>query len=354
MKKHILVFQSVKDYKEEIEILNGKGFQCTFCQDEEVLYDTLKEDDSVCAVMLFNDTPDVEARYYKVLRRLKALDVMETRAIITVASEDTDIDINEIRYFDEILINTAVDFFLKYRADKMYLAIKERSERLEEIDELLLMYESMSNLVATTFYKTVKKSEAHAIRTQKVTNCVAEIYHKRYPEKITDRDLSIIDSLILLHDIGLTYVDKRVVYQSRTLSREEEMELRKHALIGGRIFREVKASLFEKYNKTPKFLEKAIEFTEYHHEYGDGSGYPFGLTLENIPLYARLVSIAEYIVTELVNPENALNFIMEMLSPDKNPKFDQEIVTVLIENFDELLEVIERDDVLENAEDWRC
>ncbi len=354
MNKHILVFRSVKDYKEEVEFLNSKGYQCTFCQDEEVLYDTIKDDRTICAVMLFNDTPEVENRYRKVLKRLKSLEIMSTKAIITVVSDDTKLDIDEIRYFDEIVIDSAKDFFLKYRIDKMYLAIKERSERLNEIDELLLMYESMSNLVASTFYKTVKKSEKHSKRTQKVTNCVAEIYSKKYPDRITDRDLSIIDNLILLHDIGLTYVDQRVVYQSRVLSREEDLELRKHSLIGGKIFREVKASLLEKYGKSPKFLEKAIEFTEYHHEYGDGTGYPFGLKLHQIPLYARIVSVAEFIVTELVSAENAFHFVMDMLNSDENPKFDQEIVTALIENFDELIEVIEKNDVLEKREEWRC
>lgn len=354
MNKHLLVFKSVKDYKEEVEFLNSKGFQCTFCEDEDVLYDTLRKDDTVCAVMLFNNTPEVEDRYKKVLRRLKALDSMSTRAIITFVSEETEIDINEIRFFDEIVIESAADFFLNYRIDKMYMAIKERSKTLNEIDELLLMYESMSNLVAATFYKTVKKSELHSVRTQKVTNCVAQIYNRKFPDRLTDRDLSIIDNLILLHDIGLTYVDQNVVYQNRNLSREEEMELRKHTLIGGRIFREVKKGLIEKYGRSPRFIEKAIEFTEYHHEYGDGSGYPFGLVLNQIPLYARIVSVAEFIVTELVNSENAFNFVMEMLSHDENPKFDQEIIVALIENFDELYELIERYDVLENAEDWRC
>lgn len=354
MKKHILVFQSVKNYKEEIELLASKGFQCTFCQDEEVLYQTIKEDDTVCAVLIFNNTPEVEDRYKKVLKRLKALDVMSTKAIISVVSDETEVDVSELRYFDELVVESATDFFLKYRVDKMYMAVEERKQTLDKIDELLLMYESMSTLVATTFYKTVKRSELHSKRTQLVTNCVAEIYSKKYPERITERDLSIIDNLILLHDIGLTYVDQRVAYQSRMLSREEEMELRKHSLIGGKIFREVKMSLIEKYGRSPKFLEKAIEFTEYHHEYGDGSGYPFGLTLQYIPLYARIVSVAEFIVTELISTENAFNFVMGMLSSDENPKFDQEIISVLIENFDELIVVLEKYDVLEKREDWRC
>ncbi len=350
MRKHILVFESMKKNKEEFDFLKSKGFQCTFCQDEEVLYDTVREDETICAVMIFNDKPDKYDKYTKVLRRLKSLDAMSIKAIISVVSPESRIDAEEIRHFDELVLTTAVDFFLQYRIDKMYRAVKAREENLLEIDELLLMYESMSNLVASTFYKTVKKSEIHSKRVQKITNCIAEIYSRKYPDRISERDLSIIDNLILLHDIGLSYVDQNVVYQNRTLSKEEDLELRKHSLIGGKIFREVRASLLEKYGKSPNFLEMAIEFTEYHHECGDGTGYPFGLTLNNIPLFARIVNTAEHIVTELDSGDNALQFVMNMISADEFPKFDQEIVIALIENYDELIEIIDNNDVLEKQE----
>ncbi len=347
MRKHILVFSSMEKYKEDVEYLNTRGYQCTFCQDEEVLYETVKKDKTICAVAVFNNIPETEAKYLKIVKRLKTFESMSTRAIISIVGENSIVDINEIRYFDELVLTTAKDFFIKYRIDKMYKSVKMREEHLAEIDELLLMYESMTNLVTSTFYKTVKRSERHSIRVQKIANCVAAIYSRKYPDKIDERDLSIIDNLVLLHDIGLTYVDQNVVFQSRELSIEEELELRKHTLIGGRVFREVKAGLIEKYGRSPKFLEKAIEFTEYHHELGDGTGYPFGLVLDQIPLYARIISVSEYIESELNSVEDALIFVMNMMSKDNNPKFDQEIVSLLIENYDELIEVIEKYNIVE-------
>ncbi len=352
MRKHILVFNSMENYKEDVEYLNEKGYQCTFCQDEEVLYDTVKSDKTICAVVVFNLVPEQQSKYLKVIKRLKTFERMSVRAIVSVVGENSEVDINEIRYFDELVLETAKDFFYKYRIDKMYKSVKMREEHLAEIDELLLMYESMTNLVTATFYKTVKRAEQHSVRVQKIANCVSKIYSRKYPDRIDDRDLSIIDNLVLLHDIGLTYVNQDVVFQSRTLSREEELEFRKHTLIGGRVFREVKENLIEKYGKSPKFLERAIEFTEYHHEKGDGSGYPFGLFLEQIPLYARIVSVSEYIEEELTSLDDALEFIMNMLSRNANPKFDQEIVAAIIENYDELIEVIEKNGILDRDGVW--
>jgi len=72
------------------------------------------------------------------------------------------------------------------------------------------------------------------------------------------------------------------------LDNDEFEAMKKHTIIGGEIIKEIQ-------NKTEEseFLEYAYMFAVYHHEKWDGSGYPFGIAGEKIPLPARLIALID-------------------------------------------------------------
>lgn len=86
----------------------------------------------------------------------------------------------------------------------------------------------------------------------------------------------------MLHDVGkLALSDGIFSNQQVPLSREMLWEVRNHTLIG--------AALLDKLN-----CEKAIyDAVLFHHERMDGRGYPFGIRGDDIPLSAKIVSIAD-------------------------------------------------------------
>jgi putative nucleotidyltransferase with HDIG domain len=94
-------------------------------------------------------------------------------------------------------------------------------------------------------------------------------------------ELRFIEFGALLHDIGKIGVDERILSKSEPLTSEEWYIIRKHALKGADIVREI-----------PN-LEKAAAIVLYHHERYDGTGYPEGLKGEHIPIGARLVAVAD-------------------------------------------------------------
>src|SRR6266550_1264328 len=84
-----------------------------------------------------------------------------------------------------------------------------------------------------------------------------------------------------VHDVGKIFVPERILNKSGPLTEEEFYLVRLHAKVGSEIVGTVPGS--EK-------LQKAIE---HHHEAFDGTGYPAGLSGEEIPLWARIIAIAD-------------------------------------------------------------
>lgn len=85
----------------------------------------------------------------------------------------------------------------------------------------------------------------------------------------------------LLHDIGKIGVPDAVLNKPLCLNAEEVEIIRQHALSGGEILKAI--------HTIPNLQNGAL----YHHERYDGKGYPMGLKGEEIPIEARIISIAD-------------------------------------------------------------
>jgi HD-GYP domain-containing protein (c-di-GMP phosphodiesterase class II) len=84
-----------------------------------------------------------------------------------------------------------------------------------------------------------------------------------------------------LHDIGKIGIPDAILYKPDKLSAEEFALIKLHPQIGRRILE--KAHTFE----------EMLSVVELHHENLDGSGYPYGLAGDRIPLGARIVRVAD-------------------------------------------------------------
>jgi len=85
----------------------------------------------------------------------------------------------------------------------------------------------------------------------------------------------------LLHDLGKTVLDERILNKPDRLTPEEWEEIRKHPQLGAEILRD-----------TP-FLAPIIPWIALHHERPDGAGYPFGLKGDQIPVEARVIAVVD-------------------------------------------------------------
>jgi putative two-component system response regulator len=91
-----------------------------------------------------------------------------------------------------------------------------------------------------------------------------------------------------LHDIGKVGIPDAVLLKPGKLTPEEFTVMKRHAAIGA----ETLDAAFKKYPRA-RFLQMAREIAAGHHERWDGKGYPCGLRGQEIPLSARIVSVAD-------------------------------------------------------------
>jgi putative nucleotidyltransferase with HDIG domain len=85
----------------------------------------------------------------------------------------------------------------------------------------------------------------------------------------------------LLHDIGKIGIKDEILQKPARLTPEEHKIMQQHSVIGEAIVTPVRS------------LSKVVELVRHHHERYDGTGYPSGLKGEQIPLAARILSVAD-------------------------------------------------------------
>jgi putative two-component system response regulator len=85
----------------------------------------------------------------------------------------------------------------------------------------------------------------------------------------------------MLHDIGKIHIRESTLTKKEALAPEEWEEIKLHPSTGAEMIKDI------------PYLLPAIPVVRYHHERWDGQGYPQGLAGEDIPLVARIVSVAD-------------------------------------------------------------
>jgi HD-GYP domain-containing protein (c-di-GMP phosphodiesterase class II) len=85
----------------------------------------------------------------------------------------------------------------------------------------------------------------------------------------------------LLHDIGKIGIPDRILWKPEALSEEEWRLMRQHPRMAEQLL------------APAEFLRSALDIPKFHHERWDGSGYPYGLAGDDIPLAARVFSVID-------------------------------------------------------------
>lgn len=128
----------------------------------------------------------------------------------------------------------------------------------------------------------------HLQRVREYVRALAEQMRGQDPEI----DEAFIETLVQtapLHDIGKVGVPDEILLKPGPLTAEQRSEMQKHVLHGLDTLIEVK----RRYGGEDDYLRIACEVAFAHHERFDGTGYPFGLEGDTIPLSARIVALAD-------------------------------------------------------------
>jgi len=96
--------------------------------------------------------------------------------------------------------------------------------------------------------------------------------------------IELLRKSALLHDIGKIGIRDDVLLKEGRLTDEEFQIIQQHPVIGVHVLSQV---------QLPKTLQPILPGVKYHHERYDGKGYPEGLAGEDIPLFGRIMAIAD-------------------------------------------------------------
>ncbi|MDR1496285.1 MAG: HD domain-containing protein [Clostridiales Family XIII bacterium] len=219
------------------------------------------------------------------------------------------------------------------RSLRVHLNIARRDRALrEQVDTLQQgLITSISEMVECRDEDT----GGHIARTSRyVTLLSMELLESGvYGDRLTVEDVERMGRAAPLHDIGKVGVSDAILLKPGPLTDEEFAAMKKHTLIG-----EVMIERLMRDMPSQKYLSVAREIAITHHEKYDGSGYPYGISGEDIPISGRVMAVADVydalvadrVYRKAMSQEKAYNIITE----SGGSHFDPHVVEAFKDVFD--------------------
>ena len=157
----------------------------------------------------------------------------------------------------------------------------------------------------------------------------------QYDHLISDTYVDTIELAAPLCDLGNVAISTTILQKTDALTEEETEIIRTHTTIGAKILKDIQS--LGDYND---FIQMSIDIAGYHHENWDGSGYPSGISGDEIPLAAQIVAVVSVycaltenrIYREMYGASEAL----QIMEQDSGIKFNPVIFEILKKIFRQL------------------
>ena len=239
--------------------------------------------------------------------------------------------------FDQIilLVESALKSVTQMRV------IKEINDKLEEAyDELKSAYMGTMESLRLAVDAKDSYTRNHSDRVSYYSLLIAKKLN------LPEEELEIVRNGGLFHDIGKIGIPDAILQKTAKLTDEEYDDIKNHPSIGAHIL------------APAKIFENIIPMVKHHHERFDGRGYPSGLAGEDIPLYARIVAVADTFDAmtsdRSYRPRFTLYKALDELENCKGTQFDPMLVDLFILAIKENKEQIEKEltiDFIQRKED---
>ena len=211
------------------------------------------------------------------------------------SGELVDIRKDQSEWFAHLTITRVKDSRGRAFADVFIVRdITDKRNMEQQLIERLQEVQSAQDAAIIGFAKLAEcrnpETGLHLERMRNYCKVLAEelAHSQRYRSHIDD---AYIDSLFKsspLHDVGKVGIPDSILLKPGKLTPGEYEIMKTHTLIGGDALKTAESKLPGK-----SFLTLGKEIAYHHHEKFDGTGYPFGLAGESIPLSARIVAFAD-------------------------------------------------------------
>ncbi|MCL2046233.1 MAG: response regulator [Oscillospiraceae bacterium] len=294
---------------------------------------------TVCPTIVLLDImmPDIDG--FQVLERMKG-DV-NTKNIPVLFITAADSDETESRGLNAGAADYITKPFnhdiVKARVD-IHVNLARYQHGLEELvevkaAEVTRTYEQTLEVLATIIEYRNLESGAHIKRTTLLTEALVSklLTVEMFRPVLMAENLHALIKASALHDIGKIGISDSILLKPGKLTPEEFDVIKTHTTIGSDIIDSISASLPD----SNMYLKYAKDICHNHHERWDGSGYPRGVSLEDIPIAARIVSVVD-VYDALVSQrcyKDAYSHqeSLDIINEGKGTQFDPYILDILPE-----------------------
>lgn len=150
---------------------------------------------------------------------------------------------------------------------------------------------------------------------------------------LSERDVELVERASPMHDVGKIGIPDSILLKPGKLNKKEREQMNNHSVIGARILSGSSSDL----------LQAGEVFALSHHEKWDGTGYPYGLSREKIPIWGRITAVAD-VFDALTNVRpykkaHSNESAISRLKEDCGTHFDPDIIDVFFLNLAEILDI---------------
>jgi putative nucleotidyltransferase with HDIG domain len=207
--------------------------------------------------------------------------------------------------------------------------VKDRTAQLQNaMAELERSYDITLQALGDALDLKDAETEGHSRRVTAFTMAIAKAMG------VPREQIDVIARGAFLHDIGKMAIPDNILLKPGKLDDKEKEIMREHCFHG-----------YQMLKKIP-FLAEACEIVYSHQEHFDGSGYPRGLRGNEIPLGARIFSVADtldaIISDRPYRPARTLEEARKEIKNWTGRQFDPEVVEVFLKMPDDIFEELRR------------
>jgi len=175
--------------------------------------------------------------------------------------------------------------FLENQNDALERQVRERTAQVQKVQDATIL--AMASLAETRDNETGH----HILRTQRYVDVLARHLrgHPHFSAELSEERIRLMVKSAPLHDIGKVGIPDRILLKPGRFTPEEFEIMKSHTTLGRNAIEHAETAL----SVPVEFLKVAKDIAYGHQEKWDGTGYPQGISGDDIPLSARLMAVAD-------------------------------------------------------------
>ena len=201
-----------------------------------------------------------------------------------------------------------------------WLLVKRHERKMEEQLAMANRQIEMGKQTVIAIARTVdakdQRTSDHSKRVALYSAQIARAYG------LDEKQCRDIEWAAQMHDIGKIAIPDAILNKPSRLTDEEYATMKTHTTHGAEILKDF------------TLLDNVIDGAKYHHERYDGRGYPQGLSGENIPLFARIIGVADAFdamtANRIYRQQMDFSYVLGEMERGRGTQFDPQFVDILL------------------------